>query len=111
MSKLKKSYVGKIGFCDNKVLGLVDKNGEPVAGGHYVYIRETDGRKCNVNIITSLEDKNGRYDFDKLGKVKRGMLYSVPKSDSNFSRWSAVNLDGNIKNIKLSDIKIKAING
>ena len=105
MSRQKKTYVGKIGYCDNKSLGLTDKYGNPLKGGHYVYIRKMDGNKCNVNVITSLEDKNEWYQMEKLNKVKRGMLYPVPKDDANFSRWSAINLDGNINGVKITDIK------
>lgn len=121
MSRQKKTYVGKIGYCDNKSLGLTDKYGKPLKGGHYVYIREMDGNKCNVNVITSLEkihynqygkpakDKYGEIQTDlvdyKIDKVKKGYLYPVPKDDSNFKLWSAVNLDGNINDVKISDIK------
>lgn len=106
MSKRKKQLVGKIGYCDNRTLGIKDERGKPLRGGHYVYIREMHGaNRCNVNVITSLENKSGYYDFDKLGKVKRGYLYPVPKADANFARWSAVNLDGNIKGVKITDIQ------
>lgn len=56
-------------------------------------------------MITSLEDKNGNFNNFKLGKVKRGYLYPIPKNDIDLPRWSAVNLDGNINDIKVSDIK------
>ena len=105
MSRQKKSYVGKIGFCDNSVLGFKDKNGNYVKGGHYVYIREMNGNKCNVNVITSLENNTGYYDIKKLSKVRAGMLYAIPKDDADFSRWSAINLDGNINGIKITDIQ------
>lgn len=121
MSRIKKSLVGKIGYVDNKVLGFVGKGGKPLKGGHYVYIRETDGARCNVNVITSLEqlqrDQRGRIVKDRYGepltefvpwkieKVKRGYLYPVPKKDSDFSLWSAINLDGNVNGIKIADIK------
>ncbi len=105
MSKAKKQYVGKIGFCQNNVLGFTDKYGNPLKGGHYVYIREIHGNKCNVNIVTSLEDKNEQLFCDKINKVKKGYLYPIPKHDANFSRWSAINLDGNIQNVSLTAIK------
>ena len=70
-----------------------------------MYIREVHNDRCNVNVITSLEDKRGLFDFSKLRKVKYGMLYPVPQDDANFTRWSAVNLDGNIKGVKIADIK------
>lgn len=106
MSRQKKSLVGKIGYCDNTVLGILGRDGKPLKGGHYVYIREmNDANSCNVNVITSLEDKNQWYQMEKLHKVKRGMLYPVPKGDADFSRWSAINLAGNINDIKIADIK------
>ncbi len=98
--------VGKIGYCDNITLGITDKYGKPIKGGHYVFVRELDGAgKCNVNIVTSLEDKNERYQIEKLHKVKRGMLYPVPKPDADFTQWSAINLDGNINGVPVSKIK------
>lgn len=121
MSKHKKTNVGKIGYCDNATLGIKDKYGKPVKGGHYVYIREIHGGKCNVNVITSLErvrrdlqgkplkDRRGNFITDytepKIDKVKKGYLYPIPKNDSNFTEWSAVNLDGNIKGVKVADIQ------
>lgn len=104
MSNKKKQYVGKIGYCDNKTLGIKGADGKPLNGGHYVYIREKNGDRCNINVITSLEDKNNRYKFDKLSKVKRGYLYPIPKNEADFTQWSAINLDGNIKNIPISRI-------
>ena len=74
MSKRKKTYVGKIAYCDNATLGITDVYGVPINGGHYVYIRKVNGNKCDVNVITSLEDKHGYYYFEKLHKAKRGML-------------------------------------
>lgn len=105
MSKSKKSYVGKIGYCDNKTLNIKDDKGQFMNGGHYVYIREVNGDKCNVNVITSLEDKSGRYSFRKIDKVKHGYLYAIPKNDCNFNQWSAINLDGNKNNISIDNIK------
>lgn len=104
MSNKKKQYVGKIGYCDNRTLGIKGADGKPLNGGHYVYIREKNSDKCNINVITSLEDKNNRYKFDKLSKVKRGYLYPIPKNEADFTQWSAINLDGNIKNIPISRI-------
>ena len=101
-----KKIVGKIGYCDNSVLGIRDNNGNIMKGGHYVYIREVDkDGKANVNTITSLENKNGKYDFDKLHNAKFGHLYPIPVNDANFSRWSAINLGGNLNNIPLSKIE------
>ena len=105
MSRRKKSYVGKVAFCDNATLGITDAYGVPIKGGHYVYVRKVNGNKCDVNIITSLENKQGQVNPDRLKKVKRGFLYAIPKDDANFPQWSAINLDGNINNVKLSDLK------
>lgn len=121
MSKDKRRYVGKIGYCDNTALGIKDIHGKPQKGGHYVYIREVYNDRCNVNVITSLEtvrrDKRGFIVKDRYGepqtefaplkieKVKRGYLYPIPKKDADFPLWSAVNLDGNIRGVKIADIK------
>lgn len=105
MSNKKKQYVGKIGYCDNRTLGIKGADGKPLSGGHYVYIREKNGNKCNINVITSLEDRKGIYDLRKVGKVKYGLLYPIPKSEADFTRWSAINLDGNIRNIPISRIQ------
>ena len=105
MSRYKKTNVGKIGYCDNKTLGIKGADGKILNGGHYVYIREVNGGKCNVNVITSLEDRKGIYDLRKVGKVKYGLLYPIPKGEADFTRWSAINLDGNMKNIPISQIK------
>ena len=100
----KKRVVGKVGYCNNKDLGIKNRNGE-YDGGHYVYIRSCKNDKCNVNVITSLETPWGAFNADKIKKVKQGYLYPIPKTDGNFSQWSAVNLDGNIKNIPIHKIK------
>ena len=105
MSKDKRRYVGKIGACNNAVLGLRDKFGRIKRGWHCVYIREVKGDRCDVNVITSLETRDGWYKVDKLTKVKRGYLYPIPKNDADFPLWSAINLDGNIKGVKITDIK------
>ena len=103
----KKNYKGKIGYCDNKVLNLRDKNGKVVPGGHYVYIREINDNKCNINIITSLIDKKdkSKIDINKIKKIEKGYFYPIPKKDANFSEWSAINLSGNINNINISKIQ------
>lgn len=106
MSRIKKNLVGEIGYCDNKDLNLRDmKTGKLLKGGHYVYIREVNGDRCNVNIVTSLENKAGDFSLAKLGKVKNGYLYPIPKGDANFNQWSAINLDGNKNNVPLSKVR------
>ncbi|MDR2090593.1 MAG: hypothetical protein LBP62_02950 [Clostridiales bacterium] len=97
MSKLKKSLVGKIGYCDNKDLGINK------SGGHYVYIRELSGDKCNVNVVTSLEDKDG-FNNNRINKIRKGYVYPIPFYDANFSRWSGVNRLS-VNNVKVIDIK------
>lgn len=98
MSKLKKSCVGKIGYCDNKVLGINK------SGGHYVYIRDIKGTNCSVNVITSLEDKDKQFNYKRLNQVKKGNIYPLPLQDTDFSRWSGVGKNS-IQNVKLSDIQ------
>ena len=110
MSREKESVVGKVGYCDNRSLGIKNRNGD-YSGGHYVYIRTCKKGKCNVNIITSLESPLGKLYPDKIDKVKRGFLYPIPKNDGNFSRWSAVNLDGNIKNIPVASVRLIGLKG
>ncbi len=107
MSRKKKSLVGKIGYCDNRTLGIKWSNGKPMGGGHYVYIREVTGvrgDRCNVNVVTSLEDKNYVYTAGKLRKVRQGLLYPIPKNDAGFHRWSAINLDGNVNGVAVKNI-------
>lgn len=104
MSRNKK-FEGQIGYCKNSTLGITDKHNNIISGGHYVYIREITGNKCNVNVISSLEDRTGRYKVHRIKKIRRGYLYPIPKNDATFPLWSAINLDGNIKDIKISDIK------
>ena len=121
MSGFRHRYVGKIGYCSNAALGTKGADGKPLKGGHYVYIREVSGSRCNVNVITSLEtvcrDRRGFIVKDRYGepqtefaplkieKVKRGYLYPIPKKDADFPLWSAVNLDGNIRGVKIADVK------
>ena len=103
MKKSEKKYINKIAYVDNKDLpGLRN-----LPGGHYVIIKNVDlvNKKCNVNVITSLEDKNKKFNIKRINKVKRGMIYSIPFFDSSFKLWSGINLDTvkgvNIKHIKL----------
>ncbi len=51
MSKLRKKYVGKVGFCYDETLGFKNKNAK--SEGHYVYIRkinETRKPTCDVQV-------------------------------------------------------------
>lgn len=91
----------KIGYCKNSNLdGL-----KHLAGGHYVYIRKVNRNgSCDVNVITSLEDKNHNYDFSKLKQVRKGNTYAIPKYDANFPRWSGVNKKP-IRNVDIKDIQ------
>ncbi len=89
----------KIGYCNNRALNI-NKD-----GGHYVYIRKINNNgTCDVNVITSLEDENSRFNLRKLRQVKRGNTYAIPKYDANFSRWSGVNKTP-IRDVKLTSIK------
>lgn len=91
----------KIGYCDNKNLpGL-----EHLKGGHYVYIRKVySNGTCDVNVITSLEKKGGKFNFDKLKQVKKGNTYAIPKYDTNFTLWSGVNKTP-VKHVKIDKIQ------
>lgn len=84
----KKKYKGKIGFVLDKDLKI---SRDPYKG-HYVYIREDNGSKLKVNIITSLEDKKHNLNESRINKVKKGLLYPIPIKDINLPRWSAFNL-------------------
>ena len=100
MSKRKKSFVGKIGYCENINLPGVNVS----TGGHYVYIKKIDGKKCDVNVISSLEDNKGVVNSSRLKQVRKGNIYPIPIYDANFIRWSGIG--GNtIKNVNISDIK------
>lgn len=102
----KKTIKNKIGYVDNKYLGINKPK------GHYVYIRKVnnDGT-CDVNVVTSLEDRNARLDFKKIKQVKKGNTYPIPKYDTNFSRWSGINKKpiSNVPIDKVQDIGKKKI--
>lgn len=90
---------GKIGYCDNSHLNISR------AGGHYVYIRKVNNNgTCDVNVVTSLEDRNHNITPNKIRQVKLGNTYPIPKKDASFTRWSGINKTP-IRNVKLSDIQ------
>ncbi len=96
---MKNKLKGKIGYCDNKVLGINKK------GGHYVFINSINKNgTCDVNVITSLEDKNFNFNLKKLRQVKRGNTYVIPKTDANFRLWSGVNIIP-IRNVRIDRIE------
>ena len=80
-----KNLKGKIGFIDNRDLRI------PKDGGHYAYIRSYDKGRCDVNLITSLDDGRN-FQNAKIEKVRKGFLYPIPKGDCNFAKWSGINL-------------------
>lgn len=98
VSRYKKKHVGKIAYCDNIDLGI------GTSGGHYVYIRKVNDQKCDVNVITSLEDHKGRFNYSKIVHVRKGNTYPIPKRDANFTLWSGVTKTP-IKNIPISKLK------
>ena len=100
MSK-KNKYLGKIGYCTNKTLGIGNCSDDD---GHYVYIRKYANGKCYVNTITSLTRADGKFDFDRLNKVRNGYLYPIPQNHANFKRWSAINLSRNIMPVDASKV-------
>lgn len=69
---MSKNIKNKIGYVDNKYLGINKPK------GHYVYIRKVnnDGT-CDVNVVTSLEDRNAKLDFKKIKQVIVFALYRV----------------------------------
>ena len=96
---MSKKIKNKIGYCDNRYLGI----NRP--GGHYVYIRKNNyNGTCDVNVVTSLENKNKKYSIDKLHQVKKGNTYPIPVKDANFTKWSGINHDV-IKNVKVAEIQ------
>lgn len=106
MSKSK--YNGKIGYVKNRNLGIRTLPNNV----HYVYINKDRGSKCDVNVVTSLEDKYGNFTNNKIRKIKSGYLYPIPKKDANFARWSAIELKpirnvskGNILSLNTKKIK------
>lgn len=84
----------RVGYVSNDKLGI----NKP--GGHYVYVNKVsrDRKKVTVNTITSLDNSrnyNNNYQLDKLNKVRRGLILSLPKHrSSNFTKWSGVNKNG-----------------
>lgn len=94
---MSKKIKNKIGYCDNRYLGI----NRP--GGHYVYIRKNNyNGTCDVNVVTSLENNN-RYTVSKINRVKAGNTYSIPKTDANFVKWSGINRDV-IRNVNIARI-------
>lgn len=97
---MSRNISGQVGYCENKDLeGL-----ENIPGGHYVYITKNnkDGT-CEVNVITSLEQRNRLLKINRINQVKNGNVYPIPYGDANFSQWSGVR--NNPKIVKVSDIK------
>ncbi|MBQ7308256.1 MAG: hypothetical protein IJW82_07015 [Clostridia bacterium] len=92
---------GKIGYVSNRKLrGL-----KHISGGHYVYINKINNNgTCNVNVFTSLENKNNQLKTKKIRLMKKGNIYNIPIEDSNFTRWTGIK-KGSIRNVKISDIK------
>lgn len=98
--------VGKIGYCTNKVLGILQDNEQRKNDGHYVYISKVNKNgTCNVNIITSLEKK--QYDFynNRLKYVRDKKTYAIPHKDANFSKWSGIEKQTfNISTSNITDV-------
>lgn len=105
-TRMGKSIKNKIGYVDNKYLGINRPK------GHYVYIRKINNDEtCDVNVVTSLENIEHRYDLAKIKQVKKGNTYPLPKYDTNFSRWSGINKKPilNVPIDKIQDIGKKRI--
>lgn len=76
----------RIGYADNEDLRIKK------SGGHYVYIDDVRNGKADVHVITSLEDSLYQYKPDRIRKIRSGYLYPIPRKDTNFQRWSAIDL-------------------
>jgi hypothetical protein len=96
-NKKTKPKTGLVGYVENKNLGI------PISGGHYVYIRSVKDGKCEVNVITSLENKQFDFDKNKISKIKYGYVYALPRGETNFTLWSGVKNE--IKTIDPAKIK------
>lgn len=96
MKKKRNKNVGKVGWCDGETLGL--------AVGHYVFIRRVNGKTCDVNTFSSIEDKNGKIKIKKVRKIQNGELYAIPKKDDTLPRFSGIDKRV-IKGIPLSKVK------
>lgn len=94
--KPKNSRIGKVGWCTGEVLGL--------SVGHYVFIRRVRGNLCDVNTLSSIKTKEGRYQIGKIRLIENGKLYPLPKSDISVKRFSGIDRRV-IRNIPLSAIK------
>jgi len=96
---LKKNLVGKIGYVNNINLpGLENK-----PGGHYVYIKDINNKKCSVYTIVSLKDESGNYIKKKYKELRNGFLFPIPRNDLNLPRYSAFDLRV-IKDVEIKDI-------
>lgn len=94
-----KKIKNQIGYIENKYLGI------PRPGGHYVYIREVNKNgTCDVNVVTSLEDKNKVVNQKKIKQVKQGNTYALPLFDTTFTRWSGINKKP-IKDVPINKIQ------
>lgn len=97
---MSKSISGQVGYCENRYL----KGLEKIPGGHYVYItRNNKDGTCEVNVITSLENRNKTLNSNRINNVKKGYVYPIPISDANFNQWSGVG--NNPKIVKVKDIQ------
>lgn len=102
-TRANKPYVGKIAYCTNQALGLRDKQGKLLTGGHYVYIRSVKGNKCDVNVVTSLEGKRDSFHQKKISNVAKGYTYPIPRHDATFKLWSGIT--NNVITVNLSDLQ------
>ena len=104
---MSKSISGQVGYCENKNL----KGLENIPGGHYVYITKNNKNgTCEVNVITSLEQKNQLLKINRINQVRNGNVYPIPYKDANFSQWSGVSHNTITTKIsKIQDIGKKKI--
>ena len=88
----------KIGYCDDKDLGIKK------SGGRYVYINSVNKNgTCNVNVVTSPENKDKKFNLKKLSQLRKGNIYLIPRHDASFKLWTGVTKTP-IKYVKTSKI-------
>ena len=75
-----------------------------IQGLLYVFIRKVKRNVlCDINTLTSIENRNGRYEIPKIDMIKKGVIYPIPKNDDSLRRFGGVD-KRIIKNVPLEKI-------
>ncbi len=104
-------YVGNIGLVDDNILFGKSSSG----GQHYVLISSFNQKnnKVRVNVIQSLEDKQGNIKQNLIGYLRQGRIFPIPKRHANFTKWSGIRRNDFHRNLAtkqpllISDVKTK----